>query len=83
MSSDAVSGTGTRHLPQLVQTSLLQLRAYGKRPPPNQLKVANYLKDQGEKFNSHILSALSVRVAEDPFQKVKEMIQVLVHHNLL
>jgi len=78
LSSGAVSGASEKHLPQLVQTSsaLAQLRAEAQNP--NQLRVAAYLKQQGSRINSRVLSALAMRVSEDPFKKVKKMIKDLI-----
>merc|ERR1712117_231182 len=41
-------------------------------------RVAEYLREQGRQWNSRILSALAVRVADDPFAKVKKMIKDLL-----
>jgi len=78
LSSGAVSGASEKHLPQLVQKSaaLAQLRAEAQNP--NQLRVAAYLREQGSKINSRVLSALAMRVSEDPFKKVKKMIKDLI-----
>jgi len=43
-----------------------------------QRRVAEFLKAQGRQWNSRILSALAVRVASDPFAKVKKMIKDLL-----
>jgi len=40
--------------------------------------VAQYLQDQARQLNSRVLSALAVRVADDPFKKVKKMIKDLI-----
>ena len=47
-------------------------------PPtsPGQARGAEFLRQKGSAINSRVLSALSVRVAEDPFVKVKKMIKV-------
>jgi len=45
---------------------------------PNQMRVAAYLKEQGSRINSRVLSALAMRVADDPFKKVKKMIKDLI-----
>merc|ERR1719327_2503986 len=45
---------------------------------PAQDRVAQYLRDQGKHLNSRVLSALAVRVADDPFKKVKKMIKDLI-----
>jgi len=45
---------------------------------PAQARVAEYLKSQAKNLNSRVLSALAVRVADDPFKKVKKMIKDLI-----
>merc|ERR1719392_510870 len=78
LSSGAVAGASEKHLPGLLQTaaSFAQLRA----SPLNtaQLRVAAYLKSQGSRLNSRLLSVLATRVSDDPFKKVKKMIKDLV-----
>merc|ERR1719311_1351104 len=79
ISSAAVSGNAEKHLPTLVQlkgAALSQLRADGRSP--TQQRVAQYLQDQARQLNSRVLSALAVRVADDPFKKVKKMIKDLI-----
>merc|ERR1711985_25024 len=78
LSSGAVSGASEKHLPQLIQksSSLAQLRSVATNP--NQLRVASYLKEQASRINSRVLSALAMRVADDPFKKVKKMIKDLI-----
>jgi len=78
LSSGAVSGASEKHLPQLIQksSSLAQLRSDSQNP--NQMRVAAYLKEQGSRINSRVLSALAMRVADDPFKKVKKMIKDLI-----
>merc|ERR1719333_546077 len=76
LSSGAVSGASEKHLPQLLQTSLTQLRSVDRSPA--QLSVAAYLSDQGRKLNSRILRALALRVSDDPFKKVTKMIKDLI-----
>merc|ERR1711988_895407 len=79
LSSGAVSGASEKHLPALVQTqkaAFAQLRADSQNP--NQLRVAAYLKGQASRINSRVLSALAMRVADDPFKKVKKMIKDLI-----
>jgi len=78
MSSDDVSGNADKHLPGLVQVkkavSFLQVSASS----PTQARVAEFLRQKGSQINSRVLSALAVRVAEDPFVKVKKMIKDLI-----
>merc|ERR1719271_1232297 len=77
LSSGAVSGASEKHLPRLIQkSSLAQLRSVAQNP--NQMRVAAYLKEQGSRINSRVLSALAMRVADDPFKKVKKMIKDLI-----
>merc|ERR1711966_110394 len=45
---------------------------------PVQARVAEFLRQKGSAINSRVLSALAVRVAEDPFVKVKKMIKDLI-----
>merc|ERR1719375_1489358 len=79
ISSAAVQGNAEKHLPTLLQTkssNLAQLRSDGRSP--TQSRVAEYLRDQARQLNSRVLSALAVRVSEDPFKKVKKMIKDLI-----
>merc|ERR1719345_394169 len=79
LSSGAVSGASEKHLPGLVQAKssvLAQLRSVSQNP--NQMRVATYLREQGSRINSRVLSALAMRVADDPFKKVKKMIKDLI-----
>merc|ERR1719460_943795 len=76
---EAVSGSADKHLPALMQTkksSFVQLRASATNP--TQVRVAEYLKAAANRLNSKVLSALSMRVAYDPFKSVKKMIKELV-----
>merc|ERR1719281_1539221 len=78
VSSGAVAGAGEKHLPgAFLQTSLAQLRADDRSP--SQSRVATYLQDKSQQLNSRILSILAVRVADDPFKKVKKMIQDTIY----
>jgi len=78
LSSGAVSGNANKHLPALLQkkTSLASLRSSGMSPA--QQKTQFYLEQQAKHLNSRVLSALAVRVADDPFGKVKKMIKDLI-----
>jgi len=78
LSSNAVSGHAETYLPSLVQkaASLAQLRAGAASAP--QQRAADFLRDRASQLNSRVLSALSVRVADDPFSKVKKMIKDLI-----
>mmetsp|Transcript_39403 Transcript_39403/g.73143 ORF Transcript_39403/g.73143 Transcript_39403/m.73143 type:complete len:666 (+) Transcript_39403:60-2057(+) len=78
LSSEAVSGSATKYLPTLIQKrkALAQLRA--SSPRDSQLRVAQFLQDQAKQLNSRVLAAVAVRVADDPFVKVKKMIKDLI-----
>jgi len=79
MEGGAVSGAADKHLPALLQLKskkMVQLRATSTNP--NQLRVASFLKEAGERINSKVLAAISVRVAYDPFKSVKKMIKDMV-----
>jgi len=77
MGGGAIAG-GTKYLPTLVQksTSLAQLRSAGQSPMQKQ--VAQFLSDRAQKSNSKILALMASRVAEDPFKKIKKMIEDMV-----
>jgi len=82
MSGSGIAG-GSKHLPQLLQkpkkamhSALVQLRSSNQSPM--QAKVAAYLKNQAGKINSRVLSAIAMRVAADPFKKVKKMVKDLI-----
>merc|ERR1719313_1232912 len=80
LSSGAVSGNADKYLPSFVQkkavVSFIQLSLGSKNP--SQARVAEFLREKGSAINSRVLSALAVRVAEDPFVKVKKMIKDLI-----
>ena len=66
-----------KHLPSLVQKSAVtQLRA-STRGEAQQLAI-EYLQIQGKRLDSRVLSALAVRVSDDPFTKVKKMSKGLI-----
>merc|ERR1712151_1179061 len=73
-------GNAETYLPKFVQKSnsaLAQLRATGATVLPQQ-RVAEYLRGRAQDLNRRVLSALAVRVADDPFAKVKKMIKDLI-----
>jgi len=79
ISSAAVQGNAEKHLPTMLQRKsggLMQLRHDGRSP--TQERVAAYLKLQAKHLNSRVLSALAVKVGEDPFRKVKKLIKDLI-----
>merc|ERR1719265_2118387 len=80
LSSDEVSGAAAKHLPSMLQkaksASLAQLRSDGKSP--NQANVAQYLTIKSKEIGSRVLAVLAVRMANDPFVKVRKMIKDLI-----
>merc|ERR1712066_627800 len=79
LSSDSVTGNADKYLPSLAQKSgltLAQLRSAGLNEP--QQRAADFLRDRAHQLSSRVLSALSIRVADDPFAKVKKMIKDLL-----
>merc|ERR1740117_966052 len=77
MSSNDVTGNADKHLPSLVQKSALVFLSASTRGEAQQ-RATDYLRIQGQRLNSRVLSALAVRVSDDPFTKVKKMIKDLI-----
>jgi len=79
LSSGAVAGASEKHLPQLFQTKATSLAQFRDTyQSPQQAKVASYLTKQAKKLNSRVLQVFAIRVAADPFKKVKKMIKDLI-----
>jgi len=80
LSSDDVAGAAAKHLPSMIQkaksASLAQLRSDGQSP--NQVSVAQYLTIKSKEIGSRVLAVLAVRMANDPFVKVRKMIKDLI-----
>jgi hypothetical protein len=57
-------------------TALFQLRSSNQSP--NQADAIKFLNAEADKLNSQVLSALAIRVQDDPFVKVKKLIQDLI-----
>merc|ERR1719156_239168 len=60
-------------------SALVQLRSGNSDVAPKQSRVQAYLLAAGQRLNSNILSALAMRVSQDPLAKVKKMIQDMVY----
>jgi len=77
---DAV-GAASKHLPSLLQErqhkSLVQFLSTSANPS-NQEKAVAFLKDESQRLQSHVLSAIVLQASSDPFVKVKKMIQDLI-----
>jgi len=80
--SQAVAGSGDKHLPALVQirakhsTALAALRSDSKSP--QQRQVAAFLSERAHKTGSRLLSELALAAEANPFGKVKKMIKDLM-----
>jgi len=79
ISSGAVAGSAEKHLPGLVEvSSLVQLKSSEVPQLKSQERVAQFLQARAGQLKSRVLAALAVRVAEDPFVKVRKMIKDLI-----
>jgi hypothetical protein len=79
--SQAVAGSGEKHLPTLLQiqqkrAALSQLRS--KQMSPVQEKVVAFLNEQARKSGSRLLSEMALNAQANPFGKVKKMIKDLI-----
>jgi prefoldin subunit 5 len=73
-----VAGAADKHLAGAGKAGLVLVQVRSANMQPEQLKVAAYLKRQGLRLNSRVLSAIAMRVSDDPFKKVKKMLKDLV-----
>jgi len=84
LSSDSVAGAAEKHLPTMLlhrsnasgASALSQLRAATRSP--DQVRAAAFLREVSSRIGSRTLSALAVRAQEDPFAKVKKLIEELL-----
>jgi len=79
--SQAVAGSGDKHLPALLQMrtkagALAQLRS--NQVSPAQQKVISFLNAQAQKSGSRLLSEMALSASANPFGKVKKMIKDLI-----
>jgi len=89
LSSDDVAGAAEKHLPTLSQTdakqpssALAQLRAVKHGDPSDATRraLAGFMKGEGKRLKSHAMNLISERIAAgNPFTKVKQMIEDLIH----
>jgi len=82
LSGDQVSGSNTQlyssaFVQQRGGVAFLQVRSNNANPDRVNAAIA-YLTQQADKTNSRVLSALAVRAHDDPFAKVKKMVQDLI-----
>jgi cell division septum initiation protein DivIVA len=79
LSSGDVMGAAKKHLPQLAQTSFVQLKSMTKiTNSDSQWKAMTYLKMRAGQLNSRVLTQLAASAGADPFKKVKKLIQDLI-----
>jgi len=79
--SQAVAGSGDKHLPAMMQihkkgSALAQLRS--NQMNPAQQKMVAFLNERAHKFDSRTLSELALSAQANPFVKVKKMIKDLI-----
>jgi len=79
--SQAVKGSGDKHLPSLLQTgkkghALAQLRS--SQTNPAMQKMVSFLNEQARKTGSRMLSEMALSAQANPFVKVKKMIKDLM-----
>merc|ERR1712224_808428 len=74
------SGAADKHLPALTQTSFIQVKSTQKNMNVSAVKALTYIKTRAKQLNSRILAQLasSVQMGDDPFKKVKKLIQDLI-----
>jgi len=84
LSSDTVAGASAKHfgegeglLQKRVGRSLAQLRSQPSQIPVAK-RAAEYLNVQGARLNSHVLSAVALKIESSPFDKVIGMIKNLI-----
>jgi hypothetical protein len=78
LASPAVSGNAEKHLPQLLQTSFVQLRSSHVDDKQSRQRVVELLQARAKKLGSRYLALVATRAADDPFAKVKKMIKDLI-----
>merc|ERR1719512_450842 len=78
ISSEAVSGSAEKHLPQMLQRAAAFASLRAELRSPKQAEAALFLQGKAGQLSSRLLSTLAVRVADDPFVKVKKMIKDLL-----
>jgi|EP00927_Polykrikos_kofoidii_P061950 hypothetical protein len=82
LGGSVVSGNAEKYLPSMTQTKAGSSPALAflksSTSGPEQAHAADYLRMRGKALRSRVLVAIAVRVADDPFAKVKKMIKDLI-----
>lgn len=78
ISGGAVSGASDKHLPKLLDTSFVQLRSEIQSNSINQEKALAYISRRGRELKSRVLTQLASGAGEDPFKKIKKLIQDMI-----
>mmetsp|Transcript_2172 Transcript_2172/g.5541 ORF Transcript_2172/g.5541 Transcript_2172/m.5541 type:complete len:713 (-) Transcript_2172:92-2230(-) len=82
ISSEAVQGSGEKHLPQLLQVgagrAALALLRSDVDASPRQQQLVAFLAARAKASGSKMLAMVAERAAADPFVKVKKMIKDLI-----
>lgn len=80
--ADTSSDSAVPAFLQLAPVQRGMLRATVKREEGSRSVVVDLLKSQGRELKSTLLTALAAKIAEDPFAKVKQLIQELIERLL-
>eukprot|EP00425_Heterocapsa_triquetra_P027539 CAMPEP_0195124352 /NCGR_PEP_ID=MMETSP0448-20130528/130593_1 /TAXON_ID=66468 /ORGANISM="Heterocapsa triquestra, Strain CCMP 448" /LENGTH=707 /DNA_ID=CAMNT_0040161941 /DNA_START=62 /DNA_END=2185 /DNA_ORIENTATION=+ len=84
LSADAVKGAAEKHLPALaakgssVSKAKALVQTHSLRKNPSQEAAAVFLQGASQRVGSSILLSLAMRVRDDPFGKVKKIIEDLI-----
>merc|ERR1719282_1839558 len=65
--------------PSFAETSLLQIRDGNVSDRTKATKVSIFLSKRSEKISSKVLSLLAAKIAEDPFVKVRGLIENMIN----
>jgi len=80
LSGSSVSGVAKKYLSTdepVKATALLQMFSSVRHVTPT-LRAEEYLKHQGKRLGSHVLSTIALKIKSSPFDKVIQMIKELV-----
>jgi len=81
ISSSAVTGNADTYLPTLLQVKSSSFAQFGsgtEMEMKTRTQLSMFLRSQGQRLNSRVLTALAQHAEDDPFRKVKKMIKDLI-----